>query len=330
MLFRLDAETAHALTLRLLRFLASLPGAEGWLRRSFAPRSAGEPVDVFGLPFRNRLGLAAGYDKDGVCLRGLAALGFGHVEVGTVTLEPQPGYPRPRLFRLVEDEALVNRMGFPSRGAEAVSRALQGPRPVGLIVGVSLGKGASTPLEEAAGDYLQLFERFHHLADYLVINVSSPNTLGLRRLQARTFLDDLLRTVADARRRLEGHRPPLLVKVAPDLNVAELDDVVAAVVDQELNGIIATNTTTERRGLRSALGEKAGGLSGRPQFARTLEVVARLARVTSGRIPVIACGGIASRDEFTAALDSGASLAQVYTALVYQGPALVRRLADPS
>lgn len=329
LLFRLDPETAHGLTLRFLRTFASLPGAEHWLRRTFAPRFPGAPVDAFGLRFRHPLGLAAGYDKDGVCLTGLGALGFGHIEVGTVTPEPQPGNPRPRLFRLVEDEALVNRMGFPSRGAEDVVRRLRGRRPEGLVVGVSLGKGASTPLDEAARDYLRLFEHFHPVADYLVINISSPNTLGLRRLQARAFLDDLLRIVAEARRRLEGRRPPVLVKVAPELGVADIDDVVAAIADQGLDGIIATNTTTERRGVRSPLRSESGGLSGRPQFARTLDLVGRFARATSGRIPVIACGGIASRDEYIAALDAGASLVQVYTAVVYQGPAVLRRLADP-
>lgn len=314
--------------MRLLQATASLPGGQTGLQRLFAAAPDPEPVEAFGLTFGNRVGLAAGYDKDGRCVRGLSTLGFGHIEVGTVTPEPQPGNPRPRLFRLMEDEALINRMGFPSRGAVAVRRALKAGRPPGVVIGVSLGKGASTPLEDAAEDYLRLFGTFADVADYLAINVSSPNTVGLRRLQARAHLEGLLSAVLTSRHESGRPRPPVLLKIAPDLEADELDDVLATASSQGVDGIIATNTTTGRPALRSPRASERGGLSGRPQRARTLEIVQQIAKAGGGRIPIIACGGISSPDDLRAALDAGACLVQIYTALVFQGPGVVRRLAS--
>jgi dihydroorotate dehydrogenase len=282
-------------------------------------------VDCLGLRFSNRVGLAAGYDKDAIALRGLACLGFGHLEVGTVTPRPQAGSARPRLFRLEQEQALVNRLGFPSRGATDVARTLLDNRPPGVVVGVNLGKNAETPLEAAWEDYLGLVETFGPLADYLTINVSSPNTPGLRRLQGRDRLEDLLTLVRGRLEKTTGRRLPLLVKLAPDLSPRELEEALGACLGRA-DGVIAVNTTVARPGLRSKSGGEHGGLSGRPLFPLALEQVRRIARWNDGRLVIVGCGGISSPEDVRAMLDAGAQLVQVYTALVYQGPRLVRRL----
>jgi dihydroorotate dehydrogenase len=251
--------------------------------------------------------------------------------VGTVTPSAQPGNPKPRVFRLVEDQALINRMGFPGRGAEFVARQLRGPRPIGFILGVNLGKNKDTPLEEAAHDYLKLVRIFATLGDYLAINVSSPNTVGLRRLQARYELEKLLSTLAQERQELlaEGtlEKPlPLLVKLAPDLSSDELDDALGAILDCGMDGVIATNTTLQRDGLISPLSKESGGLSGTPLFQRSLEVVRQIAHRTQGRLPIVGTGGVADAPGAQAMLDAGASLVQIYTGLIYQGPGLVRQI----
>jgi dihydroorotate dehydrogenase len=299
------------------------------LRAAFAPRSGGEPLTLFGLTFRNRVGLAAGYDKDGTALQGLASIGFGHIEIGTVTPQAQPGNPPPRLFRLVEDGALINRMGFPSEGAAVVRERLVSRRPH-TVVGVSLGKAAATELERAVEDYLTLLGIFRDAADYLAINISSPNTLGLRRLQARDHLERLLDALTAARRQGPGRKPPILVKLSPDLDEAELDDALGAIVKFNVEGIIAANTTTDRSGLRSDRAVEGGGLSGRPLFERTLRMTKHILHRTGGAVPVIACGGVSDREHVVSLLDAGASLVQVYTALVYAGPGIVRRLVEGS
>lgn len=346
LLFRLDPETAHALTLRLIRLAGQLPPVRGFLRAVF--RAPPRPVSAFGLSFANPLGLAAGYDKDGLGWHGLALLGFGHIEVGTVTPLPQPGNPQPRLFRLVEQRALINRLGFPGRGADFVARQLRGPdgwaifdrlyRPqrAGLVLGVNLGKNRATPLEEAASDYLSLLRTFAPLADYLAINVSSPNTEGLRRLQARDALQELLAVLAE-QRRLEAHslgRPlPLLVKLAPDLADEELDDVLQVILETGMDGVIAANTTLGREGLNRSHGERsdplaaqAGGLSGAPLRALSTEMVRKIATRTGSKLPVIGVGGAASARDVQEKLDAGACLVQIYTGLVYEGPGLVKRI----
>jgi dihydroorotate dehydrogenase len=325
LLFRLDPEAAHRRTLDLLRLLGGSGVGRSMLRNLAGPPAEGEGIDCLGLRFPNRLGLAAGYDKDGVALRGLACLGFGHLEIGTVTPQPQPGNAPPRLFRLEQDLALINRLGFPSRGAVAVEKALHADRPKSVVIGVNLGKGAGTPLEEAAEDYLSLVETFRPLADYLTVNVSSPNTLGLRRLQGREHLERLLGQVW---RRLEqgpGRRPPLLVKLAPDLAPQELEDALGACLGRA-DGVIATNTTTSRPRIKGRHALETGGLSGRPLFALALEQVKRIVRWSEGRLVVVGCGGISSPDNLRAMLDAGASLVQIYSAVVYQGPRVVGRL----
>jgi dihydroorotate dehydrogenase len=288
-----------------------------------------KPVDAFGLRFKNPVGLAAGYDKDGVAIRGLAALGFGHLEIGTVTPRPQPGNPKPRTFRLVEDEAVINRMGFPGRGAQFVSGQMSvvRQRPRSVILGLNLGKNKDTPLEEAAGDYVTLMRQFIFMADYLAINISSPNTVGLRRLQGREMLEQLLGAIAKERQEIalgRGGSAPLLVKLAPDLSEEELDDAIDVILRTGMDGIIATNTTLAREGLRSKHQGETGGLSGLPLTRRADEVLAQVVKKVSGQIPVVGVGGIMSPEDAQRKLDLGARLVQVYTGLVYAGPGLVK------
>jgi dihydroorotate dehydrogenase len=327
LLFRLDPETAHGLTLSLIRLAGRLTPVRGFLRAWF--RAPAAPVQAFGLTFANPLGLAAGYDKDGLGWRGLATLGFGHIEVGTVTPRPQAGNPRPRLFRLVDERAVINRMGFPGRGAAFLVWQLSGPRPKNLVLGVNLGKNQDTPLEDAARDYLSLVQTFAPLADYLAINVSSPNTIGLRRLQGREALQSLLAALA-AQRRQEADRlgrpVPMLVKLAPDLSDAELDDALDVVLGTGMDGIIATNTSLGREGLRSPLAAETGGLSGAPLAGLSTAMIRKIAARTGGRLPVIGVGGVASARDAREKLDAGACLVQIYTGLIYEGPGLVKKI----
>ena len=327
LLFRLEAERAHGLTLRAIRLAGSLPVMPAVLRRLYAAPE--RPVQAFGLRFKNPVGLAAGYDKDGLGWRGLACLGFGHIEVGTVTLRPQAGNPQPRIFRLREDRALINRMGFPGLGAEAVARHLPARRPPGLVLGVNLGKNKDTPLEQADQDYLALLRIFAPLADYLAINVSSPNTVGLRRLQARDMLEGLLAAlIAERAAQVHslGKKLPLLVKLAPDLTDDELEDALVAIVNTGVDGVIATNTTLSRQDVHSRLAGESGGLSGAPLTTRSRNMVAQIVQRTAGRLPVIGVGGIMDPADAQAMLDAGACLVQVYTGLVYAGPGLVHRI----
>lgn len=329
LLFRLDPERAHGLTLGLLRLVGVIPPLCGLLR--FVFRVPQHPVDLFGLHFSNPVGLAAGYDKDGLAWKGLASLGFGHLEIGTVTRLPQKGNPRPRLFRLVEDQGLINRMGFPGRGAEFVRRRLTKGRRGNLVLGVNLGKNKDTPLENSAHDYLELMRTFAPLADYLAINVSSPNTVGLRRLQGRQELDHLLSELFKESLSLDlkmGRHVPLLVKLAPDLTAEELEDALEVLLHYGVDGVIATNTTLSRSGLASTLGSETGGLSGSPLHTRSLEMVTAIYKLTGGKLPIIGVGGIDSPERARAMLDAGASLVQVYTGLIYQGPGLVKKIVS--
>jgi dihydroorotate dehydrogenase len=323
-LFRLDPERAHSLTLGLLRLVGILPPLRELLHLWFHCPS--KPVEVFGLQFSNPVGLAAGYDKDGLSWRGLACLGFGHIEIGTVTRLPQKGNPRPRLFRLLEDQGLINRMGFPGRGAEFLKRRLPRNHP-GLILGVNIGKNRDTPLELAAQDYIDLMRKFAPLADYLVVNVSSPNTEGLRRLQGRTALEKLLYDLYKESMYLDlnqNRHVPLLVKLAPDLTDKELEDALEVIVGNGVDGVIATNTTIQREGLRSPYAHEKGGLSGKPLHHRSLEMVRSIYQLTDGKLPIIGVGGIDSPQSAMEMLDAGAKLVQIYTGLIYRGPSLVR------
>lgn len=315
LLFLANAERAHATTLRLLQIVGGIPPLAGLISRLYSAPEA--PVELFGLRFHNRLGLAAGYDKDGLAWRGLAALGFGHVEVGTVTPRPQPGNPRPRLFRLIEDEALINRMGFPSRGAEFVMRRLQGQRPKRLVLGVNLGINKDMQIEKAASDYTNLMQLFTPLADYLTINISSPNTPGLRSLHQPQLLRDLLDRLTPLKQK------PLLIKVSPDLSLSDLDAVLDILLAKSIDGVIATNTTLSRSTLRSPHATESGGLSGKPLASLARRTIGHIYTHTQGKLPIIASGGIMSREDADAAINAGASLVQIFTGLVYKGPGLI-------
>jgi len=329
LLFRLDPERVHHLTLSALTFASSSPVTRALLRRAFSFHDPSLAVEVFGIRFPNPLGLAAGYDKEGCTLQGLACLGFGHVELGTVTPLPQPGNPCPRIFRLPEDRALINRMGFPNKGAEALFKHIRNRRASDVVVGLNIGKGVNTPLEAAANDYLQLLRTFYAFVDYFVVNVSSPNTVGLRRLQARDFLDSLLREISNARQALTTDlqkRVPVLVKLAPDLTRQELEDAVGTIMERGMDGIVATNTTIERDGLLSANAVESGGLSGLPLRERSTAMVRQIWENTKGKLPIIGVGGVFNTDDMKEKLDAGASLVQVYTGLVYRGPGLARSI----
>ncbi len=327
LIFKLDPEAAHGLSLMLARLSGRLAPIRSLIRAVYSAPAM--PVHAMGLTFENPIGLAAGYDKDGLAWRGLACLGFGHIEVGTVTPQPQPGNPRPRLFRAPEEEALINRLGFPGKGAPFVAARLAGPRPPGLILGVNLGKNKDTPLERAVDDYVDLLRMFSSLADYLAINVSSPNTVGLRQLQARQALTVLLGTLADERRSLErglNWKIPLLVKLSPDLEDYELEDALQVIITTGMDGVIAGNSTLSREGLRSGISEESGGMSGVPLRQRSTRMVRQICSLAEGKISLIAAGGVMSAADVKEKLGAGASLVQIYTGLVYRGPGLVREM----
>jgi len=328
LLFRLDPEAAHGLSLKTIARAGRVPGLRAVVASQFKVPDA-EQVEVFGLRFPNRVGLAAGYDKDGDGWRGLACLGFGHIEIGTVTPEPQPGNPKPRVFRLVEERSVINRMGFPGKGAEYVAGQLRGRKPGGPIIGVNIGKQKTTALEDAAGDYEKLVDVFAPLGDYLAVNISSPNTPGLRKLQERGFLGALLGRVVDRRDRAAeeiGRRVPVLVKLAPDLDDEQLLTAVDVISESGLDGIIATNTTVARAGLDHPKAGEEGGLSGAALTEMSTRIIARIAEHTGGSIPIVGVGGIMGPEDARAKLDAGATLVQLYTGLVYEGPGLVKRI----
>ena len=328
LLFRLEPEIAHRLTLQLLAYAGAIPALRSGLRRIFSFEDPGLKVQAFGLEFANPVGLAAGYDKDGQAMLGLACLGFGHLELGTVTLEPQQGNPQPRVFRLVEDQALINRMGFPNQGVARLLKRLQS-RPSDIALGINIGKSAETPIEEASRDYTQLMELVYGSADYLAVNVSSPNTIGLRELQGRRYLEGLLGDLSETRARLiaeSGERRPVLVKLAPDLADSELEEAIEIIYDAGMDGVIVTNTTTARTGLRARSQDQSGGLSGLPLFRRSTEMIRKAHLVSDGRLPIIGVGGVFGPQEAKEKLNAGADLIQVFTGLIYRGPGLIHEI----
>ena len=325
-LFKLDPETAHTIGLVSMQQMARL-GPLNPLRQTLPAK----PVSVMGLQFPNPVGLAAGMDKDGVCIAGLAAIGFGSIEVGTVTPKPQAGNPRPRLFRLVKQEALINRMGFNNQGVDALIERLKYRRFTGVL-GVNIGKNLGTPVENALDDYRIGLRKVYPYADYVAINVSSPNTPGLRSLQTGDHFEHLLRGLSTEREALadqQGRRVPLAIKIAPDLETDEIAKIADLLMEHGMDAVIATNTTLSRAGVeQSPNGSEAGGLSGRPLAEKSTAVVARLSETLQGALPIIACGGIFSAADARAKLDAGASLVQVYTGFIYRGPVLVKEIVE--
>lgn len=333
LLFSLPPETAHELALHSLsllrpKFINDLVAQ----RYSFSSL----PLNRFGISFPNPVGLAAGFDKDGVALESLAALGFGFIEAGTVTFHAQPGNPRPRLFRLPEDKALINRAGFNNSGAAAFAKRVAREQ-LRCVLGVSIGKSKITPLEQATEDYLASFETVYSVADYVAVNVSSPNTPQLRQLQQSEQLFALLNALQERNRALQQvhqrSRPmPLLVKLSPDLTTEDLELIVDVVVRLGIDGIIATNTTITRdhlltdRARVAALGD--GGLSGAPLRAKSTQIVAQLYRLTKGRVPIVGVGGIFTAEDTWEKISAGASLVQLYTGFIYRGPGIAREINE--
>ncbi|SIS79129.1 quinone-dependent dihydroorotate dehydrogenase [Alicyclobacillus vulcanalis] len=321
MLFRLSAERAHEWTLAALR---RFPAAAGWMARAVQP-SDRLAQTLFGLRFPHPIGLAAGLDKNGIAIPAWYQMGLSFVEVGTVTPRPQPGNPKPRLFRLVEDEALINRMGFNNDGAAAVARRLERARASGMngVLGVNLGKNKDTPNEQAHDDYRLALVELAPVADYVTINVSSPNTPGLRDLQSEAFILDLLAAIEPVR---SQYGLPVWVKLAPDLRNSEIEriaDALATSTYRDHVGLICANTTVARPPLAGRHRAETGGLSGRPLRARSTEVVRIAARAAQGRLPIMGSGGVFSAEDAYEKIRSGASLVQIYTALIYRGPAVV-------
>ena len=322
LLFCLDPETAHRVTLHALRRLERL---------GLAPAAAPAPAQcartVMGIRFPNPVGLAAGLDKNGEYIDALARLGFGFIEIGTVTPRPQPGNPRPRMFRIRAARAVINRMGFNNDGVDRMLENVARARYRGVL-GINIGKNFDTPLERAAEDYVTCLRKVYPVASYVTVNVSSPNTENLRRLQGAGALDSLLATLSAERRSLaarHGKTVPLAVKIAPDLDRAKIESVAATLLRHAIDAVIATNTTVTREGVVGLPHEhEAGGLSGAPLTARATTVASQLARALSGKVPVIGVGGIMSGADARERVTAGASLVQLYTGLIYRGPALVR------
>lgn len=325
--FKLNPEQAHKLAITFYRILGNFPSLGSILRKMyFVPP---DPITLFGLKFKNRIGLAAGYDKDGLAWRGLAELGFGHIEIGTVTPVPQTGNQKPRVFRLLRDRALINRLGFPGRGADYVSKNILGMKPNDIILGVNIGKNKTTPLQDAYKDYVYLLKKFSSTADYITINISSPNTEGLRQLQHKKLLGELLNQLMVKRLEItqaNNRTLPLLVKLSPDLDDHTLYESLEVILDASIDGIIATNTTIARTNLSSKFQDQQGGLSGSPLRKLNTEMIRKIYKRSNGKIPIVAVGGIMSAEDANKKLDAGASLVQIFTGLIYRGPGLVKEI----
>ena len=329
LLFSLDAEEAHNLTLPALRRAAGL-GLTRMLRRPLP-----DPRQVMGISFPNPVGLAAGLDKDGAYIDGLAALGFGFIEIGTVTPRAQPGNARPRMFRLPEASAIINRMGFNNGGVDAFVRNVQASkfyRNKEGVLGLNIGKNADTPIERAADDYLLCLEKVYPYASYVTVNISSPNTKNLRQLQGASELDSLLSTLKDAQQRLaDMHKRyvPIALKIAPDVDDEQVKNIADALLRHRFDGVIATNTTISRDAVKGmAHAEEAGGLSGKPVFDASNQVIRALKAELGDALPIIGVGGILSGADARAKVAAGAALVQLYSGLIYRGPALIRECAD--
>jgi dihydroorotate dehydrogenase len=327
-LFRLNAEKAHHFTFDAVKRMFRLPGFARIASSLYAVEDKRLERKLFGLTFSNPVGLAAGFDKDARLVDELAAFGFGFIEIGTVTPKPQAGNEKPRLFRLPEDNAIINRMGFNNEGVLEAARRLKA-RKSKVIIGGNIGKNKVTPNEEAVADYLYCLDQLHDVVDYFVVNVSSPNTPGLRELQEKKPLTELLNAIQQRNKEKATPRPVLL-KIAPDLTWSQLDDIIEIVSDTHIDGVIATNTTISRENLKTSAAFVnsigMGGLSGKPLTSRSTEVIRYLCKESGGRFPVIGVGGIHSPQDALEKLDAGAALVQLYTGFIYEGPALIKSI----
>lgn len=328
LLYAMPPERAHYFTAGMLQLAHALPLIRQVVRSAFTLRDQRLERNIFGLTFPNPVGLAAGFDKDARWIAALEDLGFGFIEVGTLTPKPQPGNPPPRLFRLREDEALINRMGFNNRGVEAAATRLRSSHHR-VPVGGNIGKNKVTPNEEAVQDYLLCFKSLYDHVDYFTVNVSSPNTPGLRELQGKEQLKQIFDALFNEREK-HGTRKPVLLKIAPDLSHAQLDDIVALCKETGIDGLIATNTTISRENLRSSakLASETGGLSGKPVREKSTAVIRYIYQASGGSIPIIGVGGIHSPEDALEKFAAGASLVQLYTGFIYEGPALVKHINE--
>ncbi|MCD7962565.1 MAG: quinone-dependent dihydroorotate dehydrogenase [Rikenellaceae bacterium] len=326
LLFKISPEKIHHIIVDLLKFGHYIPGCRPILRSMFAIKDKNLEREVFGIKFPNPVGLAAGFDKNAEVYEELNAMGFGFVEVGTVTPKAQPGNPKPRLFRLPKDSALINRMGFNNKGVESMAKNLR-KKKCHMVIGGNLGKNTTTPNEKAPADYLKDFRLLYDSVDYFVVNISCPNITNLRKLQDKDNIKDILTGLTEFRRGQSNYRP-ILLKISPDLTFEQIDDTIEVIKKCGIDGIVATNTTTSRAGLITDSDTVAnlgnGGLSGKPLTERSIEIVRYISQKTGGTFPIIGVGGIMSEDDAVAMLEAGASLIQVYTGFIYNGPKFVR------
>ena len=329
-LFLMSAEKAHHFTLNLLNFMSKIPFGKSILTVLYKVNDEGKQVNAFGLTFKNKVGLAAGFDKNAKYIDALACLGFGFIEIGTVTPLPQDGNPLPRLFRLPKDKAIINRMGFNNDGIDDVVERLK-KRKSDILIGGNIGKNKVTPNDKAVDDYVICFDKLFDYVDYFVVNVSSPNTPNLRELQEKDSLFDLLNTL-QVKNTKKSNPKPILLKIAPDLNEAQLDDILEVVEKANIAGIISSNTTIDRSNLVTAKTEVEqignGGLSGAPVYEKSNEVLAYLNQHNKSNIPIIAVGGIMNGKDAQSKFDNGASLVQVYTGFIYSGPGLIKEVVE--
>lgn len=327
-LFQFSAERAHSITISLLKLTSKIPGALSLIRVIYGVKKNHPDFELFGLRFKSRVGLAAGLDKNASLVDAFASMGFGFIEIGTVTPKPQPGNPKPRLFRLKPDHSIINRMGFNNHGMGEAKAKLKKVKS-DVIVGGNIGKNKVTPNENAAEDYLLCYHELYDVVDYFVVNVSSPNTPGLRELQEKEPLTALLNKLCQANK-AQPKQKPILLKIAPDLSQEQLDDIIDIYHNTDIEGIIATNTTISRDNLTTKESEIEtignGGLSGQALRDMSTEVIRYLSKKSNGKIPIIGVGGIGSADDAIEKIEAGASLIQIYSALIYEGPSLVKSI----
>ncbi len=328
-LFLLSPESAHHFVFSILKILFIIPGVSALMKLCYTVKDEHLKRNLFGLTFENPVGLAAGFDKDAKLFDELSAFGFGFIEVGTVTPKAQPGNEKPRMFRLLKDEALINRMGFNNDGVEAMRERLKKRKIFKVIIGGNIGKNKITLNENAIADYEYCFEKLFDVVDFFVVNVSSPNTPNLRELQEKEPLTKLLSRLKELNSKKKNPKP-ILLKIAPDLSNEQLDDIVSIVNETKIDGVVATNTTISRENLRTPNSELktmgAGGLSGKPLAKRSTEVIKYISEKSGGSIPIIASGGIHSAEDAIEKINAGASLVQVYTGFIYEGPAIAKKI----